>query len=186
MRVPVELRRCYRLLNHGPTTLITSAAGGRRNVMAAAWVMPLSFDPPRLAAVIDCATFTRELVDASRELVVNLPTVEQIELVYAAGKESGRTVDKFAAHGLASEPASLVGAPLLTGCVGWLECRAAVEPAMEDGHDLFVLDVVAAWAEGDLFREGSWQFGADQQRTVHHVAGGVFFATGSRLAIRPT
>ena len=35
------------------TTLVTSAAGGRRNVMAAAWVMPIDFDPPKIAAVID-------------------------------------------------------------------------------------------------------------------------------------
>ena len=49
MRVPVELRRSVRLLNHSPTTLITSAAGGRTNVMAAAWVMALDFNPPKIA-----------------------------------------------------------------------------------------------------------------------------------------
>jgi hypothetical protein len=30
MRVPVPLRSAYKLIDHGPTTLITSAHGGRR------------------------------------------------------------------------------------------------------------------------------------------------------------
>jgi flavin reductase (DIM6/NTAB) family NADH-FMN oxidoreductase RutF len=46
--LPVDLAKAYLLLNHGPVTLVSSAHGGRRNVMAAAWTMPLDFSPPRL------------------------------------------------------------------------------------------------------------------------------------------
>ena len=45
---PVDLPRAYLLLNHGPTVLVTSAHGGERNVMAAAWAMPLDFSPPKI------------------------------------------------------------------------------------------------------------------------------------------
>lgn len=65
MNRPVELARAYRLLNHGPTVLVTTAHGNRRNVMAAAWNMPLDFDPPRVAIVIDRKVYTRELIEAS-------------------------------------------------------------------------------------------------------------------------
>jgi flavin reductase (DIM6/NTAB) family NADH-FMN oxidoreductase RutF len=58
---PVALEHASRLINHGPTVLITSAHGGHRNVMAAAWSMPVEFTPPRIAVVIDKKTFTREL-----------------------------------------------------------------------------------------------------------------------------
>lgn len=53
----VELQYASRLLNHGPTILITSydAASDRRNVMAAAWSMPVEFAPPRVAIVVDKA-----------------------------------------------------------------------------------------------------------------------------------
>jgi len=44
----VNLHSAYRLLNHGPTTLITSAHNGKRNIMAAAWVCALDFDPPKV------------------------------------------------------------------------------------------------------------------------------------------
>lgn len=40
----VDLRKAYRILNHGPTVLITSAHAGKQNLMAAAWNMPLDFD----------------------------------------------------------------------------------------------------------------------------------------------
>jgi flavin reductase (DIM6/NTAB) family NADH-FMN oxidoreductase RutF len=45
---PVALDHASRLLNHGPTILITSRDESidRRNVMAAAWSMPVEFSPP--------------------------------------------------------------------------------------------------------------------------------------------
>jgi hypothetical protein len=53
----VQLAHASRLINHGPTVLVTSAHGGRRNVMAAAWSMPVEFTPPRIAIVIDKKTY---------------------------------------------------------------------------------------------------------------------------------
>ncbi len=49
----VALAHASRLINHGPTVLVTSAHGKARNVMAAAWSMPVEFTPPRIAIVID-------------------------------------------------------------------------------------------------------------------------------------
>ena len=63
-RLPVELPKSYRLLNHGPTVLVSSAHGGRRNIMAAAWSMPLDFSPPKVCVVID-----RNTLDGSVDLV---------------------------------------------------------------------------------------------------------------------
>ena len=65
---PVELRHASRLLNHGPTVLITSRDEtlDRRNVMAAAWSMPVEFEPPRIAIVVDKSTWSRELIERSR------------------------------------------------------------------------------------------------------------------------
>jgi flavin reductase (DIM6/NTAB) family NADH-FMN oxidoreductase RutF len=178
MRVAVPLPKCYRLINHGPTTLIATAHEGRRNVMAAAWVMALDYDPPKVAAVIAEGTFTRTLLEASGEFVVAVPTVAQAALTHALGSESGADVDKFARHGLAVEPASRVAAPLIAGCAAWLECRVIPEPGIDSRYDLFVAEVVAAWADDASFRNGRWSFPDDAHRTIHHVAGGHFFATG--------
>lgn len=184
MRVPVELRRSLRLINHGPTTLITSAAGGRSNVMAAAWVMALDFNPPKLAAVIAEGTFTRELVDASGEFTVCLPPVAMLDTTFTVGDCSGRDVDKFATYGIKTAPGSVVGAPLVEGCVGWLECRVIPEPTNHQRYDLFVAEVVAAWADDEVFADGDWRFTRDEHRTIHHLSRGVFFSTGQRIEAR--
>ncbi|KNF64562.1 flavin reductase family protein, partial [Escherichia coli] len=51
--IPIELHHASRLLNHGPTVMITSfdEQSQRRNIMAAAWSMPVEFEPPRVAIV---------------------------------------------------------------------------------------------------------------------------------------
>ncbi len=181
MRTPVELRHAYRLLNHGPTTLVTSAAGARRNVMAAAWVMPIDFDPPKVAAVIDGKTFTRELIDASRELGLSIPTAALADVTWSVGHASGRDFDKFAAWDLKTFPASKIAAPMIEGCAAWLECRLLEEREVEKRHDLFLAEVVAAYAEDSLFRDGAWASGGPETRTLHHLAHGVFFRTGERV-----
>jgi len=183
MRVAVPLRRSYRLINHGPTTLISAAHGPERNVMAAAWVVALDFEPPKIAAVIAQGTKTRELVEASGEFVVNLPTADMLEAVYGVGTISGHQVDKFSRYGLATEAAEKVEAPLVRGCAAWLECRVLPEIDLQERYDLFPAEVVAAWADDDLFVDGEWRFPDDRRRTVHHVAGGAFFLTGERLSV---
>lgn len=185
MRVPVELRRSYRLLNHGPVVLVTSAAGGRTNVMPAAWVMPIDFEPPLVAAVIAQGTFTRELVDASGELALSIPPASMLDAVYEAGKLDGHEVDKWSRVGFTPAPATRVAAPLVEGCLGWLECRV-VDRSLADRMDLFVCETLAAWADDDVFRDGEWRFAeGDARRTVHHVAGGRFFLTGASVVAKP-
>jgi flavin reductase (DIM6/NTAB) family NADH-FMN oxidoreductase RutF len=184
MRVPIPLAHAHRLLNHGPTTLVSTAHDGRRNVMAAAWVMPLDFTPPKFAAVVAADTFTRELLLASGECALQAPTTAQAELTYALGSCSGRDGDKFARFGLAAEAGAAVQAPLVPGCAAWLECRRLPEPDLEARFDLFVLECVAAWADDALWRDGGFAFAADGPRTIHHMKGGVFFATGDRLVAR--
>ena len=183
MRATVPLDRAYLLLNHGPTVLVSSAHAGRRNVMAAAWACVLDFAPPKLTVVIDAKTYTRELVEASGEFVLNLPCRAIAETVVAVGSESGRDAgDKFARHGLATCPASRVAAPLVEACVAWLECRLLPEPQMQKKYDLFLAEVVAAWADERVFSQGRWHFDDPQLATIHHVSGGRFFATGEAFA----
>ncbi|HQP37667.1 MAG TPA: flavin reductase family protein [Polyangiaceae bacterium] len=181
MRVAIEPTRSYRLVNHGPVTLITTRSGGKPNVMAASWVMPVDTDPPRVALVIGSDSLTFENVMATGELVVNLPTVDMIEQVHEAGNLSGREVDKLQRLGLRTVDGSRVAAPLIESCIGWLECKLIRDDSMQKEHGVLVAEVVAAWADDEVFRDGKWAFGSTQKRTFHHVSGSTFLATGERL-----
>jgi flavin reductase (DIM6/NTAB) family NADH-FMN oxidoreductase RutF len=185
MLSPVDLSKAYRLLNHGPTVLVSSAHGEKRNVMAAAWNMALDFEPPKVAIVIDKNTYTRELIETSGSFVINVPCRAQAAMVVQVGSSSGRELldkepdNKFEAFDLPTLPASKIDAPLLQGCVAWLECKVISEPHIQNTYDLFLAEVVAAWADDRVFSDGRWHFeGNDELRTIHHIAGGNFMAIG--------
>jgi flavin reductase (DIM6/NTAB) family NADH-FMN oxidoreductase RutF len=182
MQQAVDLLHASRLVNHGPTVLVTTVHGGRRNVMAAAWSMPVEFTPPRIAVVVDKKTFTRELLQASGIFALCLPVPAQADLCFAVGSDSGREVDKFARHALASRPSPVLGLPWLDGCSAWLELRHLPEAHVEAAYDTVYGEVVSAAANDRVFRQGRWSFRDDNAdlHTLHHLGAGVF-AVPSRV-----
>jgi flavin reductase (DIM6/NTAB) family NADH-FMN oxidoreductase RutF len=183
MRNPVELPHASRLINHGPVTLVTSAHRGARNVMAASWAMALDFDPPKVTLVIDANTYTRQLVESSGEFALNIPCRAIAASVYRAGSASGRDLDKFVHADLATFAAAQIAAPLVDGCVAWLECRVLPRPDNQQRHDLFIAEVVAAQADRRVFRDGHWHFDDDNLRTLHYFGGGDFAMTGGVISV---
>ncbi len=184
MRKAVELKKAYRLLNHGPTVLVTSAAGADRNLMAAAWNMPLDFDPPKVCVVIDRNTFTRGLIEKSGEFALCVPTRDQAVMVAGVGDCSGRDSDKFLRFGIATFEAQKISAPLVESCAAWLECRVIPEVHNQTKYDLFVAEVLAAQADTEVFSDGRWHFEAGRAASIHHISGGAFFETGEAFAAR--
>ena len=192
--LPVPLAKAYRLLNHGPTVLVTSAHGHERNVMAAAWNMGLNYEPALVSVVIDKATFTRELIEASGKFALNVPARGIAAQTLAVGRVSGRDldrakhVDKFSAFGLDTFTGADTALPLVAGCVGWLECMLVPEPHNQTQYDLFIGQVTAAWADPRVFSDGRWTYGADtptELQTLHYVAGGSFLTVGDAFEVIP-
>lgn len=179
---PVELTKASRLINHGPTVLVSAHHQGVSNVMAAAWACALDFSPPKLTVVIDKATATRALLEGSGRFVIQVPTVAQASLTHRLGNTSLATEpDKLALAG--AELFQMDGheeLPFVAGCAAWLACRLVPEPHNQQAYDLFIGEVVGAWADTRVFSEGRWRFEqADPAwRSLHHVAGGHFYAIG--------
>ena len=183
---PVPLEKANRLINHGPTVLVSASHGGVDNVMAAAWVCGLDFAPPKVTLVLGRTSKTRELAEKSGHLVVQVPTVRQAQLVHAVGNSSGRddaeklkrcSVELFRVDG--------TPAPLVAGCSAWLACRLIPDAHLRDGYDLFAAEVTAAWADDRVFRDGHWQFETADAgwRSLHYIAGGHFYATGEAVDV---
>lgn len=173
---PVDLAHACRLINHGPTVLVSSAFEGRRNVMAAAWSMPVEFTPPRVAVVIDKSTATRALVQGGGGFALCIPTRAQADLAYTVGSVSASEADKFERYGIAAFASPTLGLPLLTGCAGWLECRWIAEPHAETAYDCFFGEVLWAAADERVFGRGRWSFRSDNTdlHTLHHLGAGLF------------
>ena len=112
MRQTVALHHASRLVNHGPTVLVTTEHQGRRNVMAAAWSMPVEFTPPRIAVVVDKKTLTSDLLQASGRFALCLPVPALADLTYRVGNAAWHTLHHLGA-GAFAVPSRVVQGRLL-------------------------------------------------------------------------
>lgn len=177
----VPLDKAYRLLNHGPTVLVSARANGVDDVMAAAWSCALDFAPPKLTVVLDKSTATRALAEAGGRLVIQIPTVALLDVTYQVGHRSlSDEPDKLRACGVTLFDVPGQDLPFVAGCAAWLACRIIPEPHIQQTYDLFIAEVDGVWADARVFRDGHWHFEtADPAlRSLHYVAGGHFYAIG--------
>lgn len=185
---PVDLKKAYRLLNHGPTVLVSASHEGVDNVMAAAWACALGFRPAQgnRGARQDRP---HPAVGGGQWLVRDqVPTAAQAQLTHQVGTRSlFDQPDKLASIGVQLARVEGHAAPLVQGCSAWLMCRVIDEPHNQNTYDLFIGEVVAAWADDRVFRDGHWAYeSADPQwRSLHYVAGGHFYAIGEAVVVEP-
>lgn len=183
----VPLDKAYRLLNHGPTVLVSARHDGIDNVMAAAWACALDFAPPKLTVVLDKSTRTRALVEASGRFVIQVPTVALLQLTHEVGTRSRASEpDKLEVAGVDLFRLGDSGMPFVAGCSAWLACRLVPEPHNQQAYDLFIGEVTAAWADERVFSDGHWNFenAGPEWRSIHHIAGGHFYAIGEAMQAR--
>jgi flavin reductase (DIM6/NTAB) family NADH-FMN oxidoreductase RutF len=124
--------------------LVTAQAGPRRGGLIATFVSQASIIPnmPRMLLGVAKTHHTWELIEASAAFALHLIGEEQIDLVWRFGLASARDGDKLA--GLACET-GVTGSPLLTGALGFLECR--VETKLDIGdRTLYAAEVVQCQA----------------------------------------
>jgi flavin reductase (DIM6/NTAB) family NADH-FMN oxidoreductase RutF len=181
----IALEKSSVLMNHGPTVLVSAQHAGTQNVMAAAWACVLDFGKStKVTVVLDKSTFTRGLIESSGYFVLQLPTKKMAALTHALGSESAHDVpDKLQKNGVNTFSLPGFELPLVVGCAAWLACRLMPEPHNRQTYDLFIGEVIGAWADDRVFRGGRWRFDevSDDWRTIHHVAGGQFFVTGAAI-----
>jgi len=188
MRQPVSLEHASRLVNHGPTVLVSSLHAGRRNLMAAAWSMPVEFTPPRIAVVIDKRTVTADRVRDSGMLALNVPGRALADLTFTVGSVSDRDLpadtDKFAHYGIETFDGPLLGLPWVSGCAAWMECRVIRESHTEAAYDTWFVEVVSAQADDRVFVNGRWSMREDNAdlHTLHHLGAGRFSLAGPPIA----
>ncbi|MDR1647393.1 MAG: flavin reductase family protein [Zoogloeaceae bacterium] len=162
---PVEAVRRY--LEPGPVVLVSSFWQGRRNLMTMGWHTVLEFSPSLVGCVISSANHSFDMVRASGECVINLPTTALTDTVVKIGNCSGADVDKFQAFDLTAEPARCVAAPLIGECHACFECRL-YDDALVEAYNFFIFEVVAAHVQPL----------PEHPETLHYKGDGIFMHSG--------
>jgi flavin reductase (DIM6/NTAB) family NADH-FMN oxidoreductase RutF len=166
------LSKVYGLLETGPVVLLTTLHKGKANVMPLSWHLMMEFEPPLVGCVVSDLDFSFVALKATKQCVLNIPTVELAFQVVGCGNTSGRRVDKFKEFGLTPKSATLVGAPLIAECYASLECRV-IDTRFVNRYDFFVLEVLKAWVD----------LTCKDPRTLHHRGRGAFMVAGETIKL---
>jgi len=172
MTKSLPFSKAYRRRHLGPIVLVTRAGHGRADVSAMGVPLMIDFEPPLVGCVISNRNHTFSLVKASKECVINIPTVELAAQVVGCGNKSGRRVDKFKTFGLTPVPGSLVKAPLILECYANFECKV-VDTKLLAKYSLFILEVLKAWIDPSK----------KNPRTMHHRGKGTFMVAGRTITL---
>ncbi len=167
MRRLLEPLDALRLLGGGPVVLVTTRWRDQVDVMPAIWVAPVSRLPPLLAVAVHPSRHTHDMIRFAEEFALNIPGRDLLNHVHYFGIVSGRDVNKLELAQLATLKAQKVEAPLIEGCLGYIEC--GLEDALRLGdHTLFVGRVVAVQAEREAFDE-TWTLVDPDYKPLHYL-----------------
>lgn len=126
--------------------MVTSAWGGRANVMACEWAMMVSVTPLRFVISVGPRSQTHEFIEHSGEFGLSFCSDAQALLSHVAGSYSLRDVDKWQLADFPRYEAKRIAAPMIDACVLNAECRVVATQPLGD-HTLFVGE--ALWARYD-------------------------------------
>ena len=166
------------LLAPVPPVLVTCALGEEKNVLTIAWTGIVNSQPPKTYLSIRPSRHSYRMIWESGEFAINLTNTSLVRAADWCGVYTGAKVDKFARCHLETEPASVIGCPLLAASPLSLECKVT-EIIPLGSHDLFLADIVAVDVEKSLVDpEGKLHL---ERADLVAYAHGDYFALGRAL-----
>jgi flavin reductase (DIM6/NTAB) family NADH-FMN oxidoreductase RutF len=174
------------LLLPRPAVLVTCLDdAGKANIITIGWSTPVSHNPLIVAFAVSPKRYSHDLIDKSREFVVNIPDLSLAEKSNWCGRKSGRKYDKFAETGWTAVPGKTIKTPHIAECYVHLECRV-VQQVIAGDHTTFFGEVVDAYAAKGTFekvRQGGppgYYFDPKKIKTLQHLGGDMYVANGDR------
>jgi flavin reductase (DIM6/NTAB) family NADH-FMN oxidoreductase RutF len=164
------LNKAFMFIEPGPVVLVSTANGGKNNLMTLSWTMVLDFTP-RFAFMTGPWNYSCKALLKSKECVIAVPTADMSKTVVSIGSCSGADVDKFKKFKLTPLEAKYVGAPLIKECYANIECRI-VDYVRK--HGIFVMDAVQAWVDEKR----------KDRRFFHAIGDGRFIVDGDKISHR--
>lgn len=168
-----------RLLNPGPVAIVTTAFRAAANAAPIAWTAPLSMAPPLVGCVIHPNRHTADMIRNSEEFAINIPGPALLKQTAFFGSLGGAEVNKLEAAGVDLFRGQRVEAPLIEGCLAWIECGLQDVIAIGD-HTLFVGRVLKVQALDEAYT-GTWKLEERRYSPLTYLGGTSYAVIGSPL-----
>jgi len=166
----LPLNKAFTLLEPGPVVMVTTADGGKQNIMTLSWTMVMDFTP-RFAFLTGPWNYSYQALRKTKECVIAIPTFDLSKKAVQIGSCSGAEVDKFEKFKLTPIKAENISAPLIKECYANIECQ--IVDRIEK-HNIFILDGLAAWINPKQ----------TEKRLFHAVGDGKFIVDGEQVNYR--
>ncbi len=173
---PTDSRR---LLNPGPLTIVTTSWRGISNAAPVAWTTTLSMAPPVVGCVIHPNRHTADMIRFSEEFAINIPGPGLLKQSAFLGAQTGLNANKIEAAKLETFKAMRIDAPLIEGCLAWIEC--GLQDVIKIGdHTLFVGKVVGAQALEEAYAQ-KWLLESREFSPLVYIGGTRYAVVGEPL-----
>ncbi len=169
----ISLDFATRFINSGPVIMVSSAYKDLKGVMTVAWNMPVQKSPPMVIIGMGKSHFTTGIVEKSKEFAVNIPGRDSHDIMKYCGTVSGKDVNKFESGKLGFISGETIGAPLIVGMLGYLECEVVKQVELKGAH-LYFGQVNRCLALKDCFSD-TWNIDDTRVRLIHHLGGPDFY-----------
>ncbi len=166
-----------------PAVLVTSSAtmgDGKTvdNIFTAAWTGIINTVPPKTYVSIRKSRFSYNLINISREFVINIPDKTMAKQVDYCGIYTGKKVDKFGKCNFTKAKSQYVSAPSILECPLCLECRVTDIISL-GSHDMFIADILSTSVESSLIDSGG-KLNLDKA-SLMAFAHGEYFELGKKI-----
>jgi len=138
--------------------------------MAAAWIMPVSVNPPLVAVAISPKRYTHRLIKESQCFIVNIPTIKMLDSVKYFGSASGYDENKIVKSKVKFREARKVKGIILEDAAGWLECKLYSQYDVGD-HTIFVGEVVEAYVNMKYWSSTENTWNIKEFKPILHIGG---------------
>lgn len=168
-----------RLLNPGPVTIVTTSWRAMSNAAPVAWAAPLSMEPPLVGCVIHPHRHTADMIRFSEEFALNIPGPSLLKQTAFLGSQTGLNANKIEAAGLETFHGMRIEAPLIEGCLAWIECGLQDVVRLGD-HSLFVGRVLRVQALDEAYAQ-VWKLEERRYSPLTYIGGTKYAVIGDPL-----
>ncbi|MBI5946705.1 MAG: flavin reductase family protein [Chloroflexi bacterium] len=168
-----------RILNPGPVAIVTTMWRAMTNAAPIAWTVPLSMEPPLVGVVIHPHRHTADMIRFSEEFAINIPGPSLLKQTHFLGTQGGLNNNKLEASGLELFSGQRIEAPLIEGCLAWIECGLHDVVKIGD-HTLFVGRVVRVQALDEAYAQ-AWKLEERRYSPLAYIGGTKYAVIGDPL-----
>ena len=124
-----------------PPVMVTCGTAEKPNVLTIAWTGIINSEPPLTYISVRPSRFSHQLIEETKEFVINIVNLPLAKACDFCGVKSGRNTDKFKEMGLELEPCQKVKTPMLKAAPLSLECKV-IDKKSFGTHDMFLAEIV--------------------------------------------